>query len=309
MNLKPIVLITGATGAQGGSVARALLKSGEYVVRIFTRNGESEKARALELLGAEIFTGDLDDISSLKVAMQDAYAVFGLTNYWEHEEREFQHGKNLVDTVRELGIWHFVFSTQANYSRLSHDQIPVPQQDIKAALETYARSQNVPVTFVRMSFYYENFLELFPLQEDGSGLLEIGLPLGNSALPMASVEDLGGIVTTILDHPREYLGRTVSVIAESRTGREYADIMMRVLRRPVHYRHIPREEFAALDFPNANQWANLFEVQRLYIKPKKIDLIESYGLYPDLQGFESWLRKNRNKILVRKAETRKMYIY
>jgi hypothetical protein len=81
------------------------------------------------------------------------------------------------------------------------------------------------------------------------------------------------------------------------------------LRRPVHYRHIPREEFAALDFLNANQWANLFEVQRLYIKPKKIDLIESYGLYPDLQGFESWLRKNRNKILVRKAETRKMYIY
>ena len=86
MNHKQVILVTGATGAQGGSVAKALLKSKKYAVRILTRNRFSENALALQQAGAEITVGDLDSIESLKQAMDGAYGVFGVTNFREHFE-------------------------------------------------------------------------------------------------------------------------------------------------------------------------------------------------------------------------------
>jgi predicted dehydrogenase len=91
------VLVTGATGLQGGSVARHLLRSGKYNVRCLSRNTASDKARALRHAGGELVAGDLGDHASLKAAMAGCDVVFGVTNFWEHFERERQHGANLVD--------------------------------------------------------------------------------------------------------------------------------------------------------------------------------------------------------------------
>ncbi|KIC89751.1 NmrA family NAD(P)-binding protein [Flavihumibacter sp. ZG627] len=77
-----MILVTGATGAQGGSVAKALLEQGKFGVRVLTRNAGSEKALELAAAGAEIVTGDLDDKTSLLQAKQGVYGVFGLTNFW-----------------------------------------------------------------------------------------------------------------------------------------------------------------------------------------------------------------------------------
>src|ERR1700760_2410655 len=92
----PLILVTGATGAQGGSVAYALLQTGRFAVRCLTRNIASGKALALQQAGAQLVQGDLDDKQSLLRAMQGCYGVFGVTNFWEHYEKEFRLGENLV---------------------------------------------------------------------------------------------------------------------------------------------------------------------------------------------------------------------
>lgn len=298
-------MVIGATGAQGGSVAHALLHHGRFAVRILTRNPHSAQAIQLRHAGAQVVSGDLDDLDSLKQAMTGCYGVFGVTSYWEHFEQEYRHGKNLIDAVQRAGIRHFVMSTSGQYQALSQGKLSVPHHDLKAALEAYAKSLHLPATFVHMSFYYENFLHFFPLQKSSGDHYYFGFPQGDTKLPMASVADLGQVVATIFDHPFEYIGRVVNVVGENRSCAEYAAMMTKVLGREVRYRYIPRSVYASLGFPQAEEWANMFEVQRLYQPDHLLGLIESYALHPDMQTFEKWLVNHRaqfSMIAVEEAE-------
>jgi uncharacterized protein YbjT (DUF2867 family) len=296
MNQKKTILVTGATGAQGGSVARALLQQGKFHVRILTRDDTSMKAIALQQAGADIAIGNLEDVDSLHKAMKDVYGVFGVTCYDEHYEKEIQQGKNLVDAVKHSGVKHFIYSSSPNYHKLSRGEKSVPLHDIKAMIQEYTKSLGIPASFVHVAFYYENFINLFPLQRDRQNNLHFGFPQGNAKLAMASVADVGGVVATIFDYPVEYIGRTVGIVGEDRTCAEYAHIMSKVLRRNVYYHHIPRDIFIGVDYPQADAWADAFEVQRQYIHNHQLDLIESYGLNPRMQTFETWLEKNKVRI-------------
>lgn len=297
MQQKRKILVTGATGAQGGSVAKKLLSDGRFDVRIFTRNGKSTNATALQKAGAEIYSGDFNDVASLRSAMENVYGVFAVTDFEEHTEREIFHGKNLIDAAQYSGVEHFIYSSSPNYHKLSKGEHSVPQCDIKARLQEYTKSLKVPASFIHVSFYYENFIDLFPLQRDRHGNLHFGFPQGNTKLAMTSVTDVGGVVAKILDHPEQYLGRTVGVVAEDRPCEEYALLMSKALDQNVYYHHIPRDIFIGFDYSQADRWADVFEVQRRFIPDRHIDMIESYGLYPAMQTFETWLRHNKDKIL------------
>src|SRR5207245_11748942 len=97
---KKIIAVAGATGSQGGGLVRAILAdpSGEFSARALTRNVDSEKAKALAKLGAEVVTADVDDIESLKRAFKDAYGAFCITFFWEHcsPEKETAQARNLT---------------------------------------------------------------------------------------------------------------------------------------------------------------------------------------------------------------------
>ncbi len=280
MNNKQTILVAGATGAQGGSVARALLASGKFNVRILTRNPRSQNARALENAGAQVAKANLEDRQSLDRAMKDCYGVFGVTDFWEHYGNEFEQGNTLPD-----------------YNKLSAGQLSVPHCDLKAALKEYCKELKLPATFVQLAFYYENFLSFFPLQKQEDGSFSFGFPQGDTKLAMVSVEDLGPLVSTIFDHPREYIGRTVGVVGSDDTCAEYAAQMTEILGKKVRYQYIPRELYIAFGFPGAEELANMFEVQRLYIPERQLDLIESYGLNPQMQNFRTWLAANRSAFL------------
>ena len=293
MSQKPTVLITGATGAQGGSVARVLLANNKFNVRCLTRNTSSANAIALAESGAELVQGDLENVDSLKAAMEGCYAVFGVTNFWEHFENEYRQGKNLVDAVAQSNIKHFVFSTLPDYYKLSHGQFAVPHCDIKAALQQYTKDLKIPATFIHVAFYYENYVNFFPFQKAEDGNYYFGFPQGDTPLSMVSAEDLGGVVATILDFPHAYMVCTVGIVGEDRPCVEYAAIMSKVLGINIYYNHIPRDTYAAFGFPGAEELANMFEVQRLYIPSRRNSLIETYGLNPSTQTFEQWLHKNK----------------
>jgi uncharacterized protein YbjT (DUF2867 family) len=297
MQSKPIILVTGATGAQGGSVAETLLSDNKFTVRIFTRNPDSPQAIALEKAGAQIAVGDLNNIASIKKALQNVYGVFGVTNFWEHYESEYHLGKNLIDAVNQSDVKHFVFSALANYKKLSNGEFQVPHCDLKAELEDYTKDLKIPFTFIRVAFYYENFSGFLPLEEDINGNLHFGFPQGNTKLAMTSVTDVGGVVATIFDHPNEYIGRTVGVVGDDKPCAEYAYILSKALQRNVYYTPIPYARYAALGFPGVVELANMFEVQRRFIPDRLMDLIESYGLNPHMQTFETWVNENKQKLL------------
>ncbi|MBN1362805.1 MAG: NmrA/HSCARG family protein [Sedimentisphaerales bacterium] len=287
------ILVVGATGAQGGSAARHLLSRGKFAVRALTRHPDSDKAAALRKAGAEVVQGDLDDRESLRAALKGCYGAFGVTNFWEHFEQEYGEGKNLLDAVASAGLTHFVFSTLPYCKKISGGTLEVPHFDLKAQLEEYARRLKLNATFIHCAFYFENFLFFLPPKRQDDGTFAFGFPQGDVPLAGVSVEDMGSIVAPIFERPDEYLGKVVGIVGDDLTGAQYAEKMARILGNKVVYNHIPRETFASFGFPGAEDLANMFEFNRLYIPNRQADLHACRALNPKMQTFETWLKSHR----------------
>jgi uncharacterized protein YbjT (DUF2867 family) len=297
MTAKKRILVTGGTGAQGGSVARTLLAENNFTVRILTRNPQSEKALALQQAGAEVAAGDMDSMQSLLAAMEGCYGVYGVTNFWEHFGGEYQQGVNLIDAVKQSGIEHFVLHTLPGYSKLSSGKYPTPHCDIKAALQEYTISMGINASFVQIPFYYENFFSFFPPQPVDENTFAFGFPQGDTKLAMVSIEDLGSVVAAIFNNPTEYKGRVIGPVGADDTCAAYAAIMSKVLNMDICYNYIERDVYAASGFPGAEELANMFEVQRLYITSRQADLLESLALNPAMQSFEDWVTKHKERFM------------
>jgi len=290
------ILVTGATGAQGGSVARALLARG-FAVRALTRTPASDAAVALADAGAEVVRGDLGDRDTLAAAVEGCDGVFGLTNFWEHFGQEMEHGNNLIDAVAASAVRHFVTSTLPSYHALSGGELAVPHCDIKAQLEERTRALGIPATFVHVAFYYENFQSWFAPRAQADGTLGFGFPQGDTPLAAVSVEDVGGVVASIFEQRERFLGKTVGVVGDNLPCAEYADAMSRLTGRRVVYQHIPREVFASFGFPGAEELANMFDCQRRFIPERKADVALSRELFPRIRTFDEWLAGHAESLL------------
>lgn len=290
------ILVIGATGAQGGSVARNLLARGKYAVRALTRKPDSEAAQALRALGAEIVNGDLDDVASLRAALEGVYGVYGVTNYWEHFDREEVQGRNLVNAVAEAKVQHFIFSTLPPIAKETNGALKSPHFDIKAGHEDLARSLGIPSTFIHVPFYYENFLYFFPPRPAGDGTYQFGFPNGDTPLAAMSVEDVGAIVAPMFEEPSKWIGRVVKLAGDEIPPADYAAIMSRATGATIRYAYVPREVFAALGFPGAEDLADMFEYYRLHIPSRLRDIEACRALAPELQSFETWVTRNAGKL-------------
>lgn len=293
---RPVILVTGATGAQGGSVARHLLERDVFAVRALTRDPRGRQAEVLRELGADVVQGNLDDINSLRAAMGGCYGVYGVTNFWEHFDREYEHGINLVDAVADAGVGHFVFSTLPSCVDITGGALPVPHFDLKAKMEAYARQQDLPATYVHLAFFFDNFLNFTKPQKQADGTYSFGFPQGETLLAGIGAEDIGGAVATIFERRDEYLGQTVYLVGDDITADEYASIMTKLTGRTVRYNYIPRDAFAALGFPSAEEIANMFEFYRTFVPSRQTDLAHTRELYAPVQTFETWLSKNTAKL-------------
>lgn len=288
---QPVILVTGASGTRGGSVARALLREKRFGVRIVTCDPASHSAQVFKRAGAELVKADYNDRESLVRAMEGCNGVFAAPRLAEDADTILRQGKNLVDAVRLAGIRHFVLQSSPDYKKISHGQFAVPRYDSLALLEEYARRAGIPATFLHPGFFYENFLDFFPLQKDNNGDYYFGFPQGDTPLAMTSVEDLGRIAAGVFNEPVTTLGKTIGVVGADETCETYAAILSKMLKRNIYYTYIPRNIYAAYDFEGAEELANMFEVQRLFVPERKKEMEESYRLNPAMQSFEEWISR------------------
>jgi len=291
------ILVTGATGAQGGSVVKHLLKrKNQYQIKGLTRTPDSDAAKELTRWGVEVVQGDLADKQSIINALEDCQYIFGVTNFWEHFDTELQHGYNLIDAVAQSSIEHFVLSTLPSADKLSGGTLPVPHFETKAKMEAYCRTKTgFNYTFVHPAFYFENFLYFFPPQKKEDNTYEFGFPQGDTPLAGIAIENLGGIVCPIFDNTSAYVGKIVGAVSEDLTGYQYAEQMTEVLGVKVQYNDIPRDVFASFGFPGAEDLANMFTMNKLHILNRTEDIKLSHKLYPKIKSFSQWLNENKDK--------------
>jgi uncharacterized protein YbjT (DUF2867 family) len=230
---KKIIAVTGATGAQGGGLAHAILDepSGEFAVRAITRDPGKDAARALADRGAGVVQADLDDEASLRSAFDGAYGAYCLTNFWEHfsGERETAQGGNLARAAAAAGVEHAIWSTFEDTRKsipLDDDRMPTLQEkykvvhfDAKADANHFFTNAGVPTTFLLTSFYWENFI-FFGLgpKRGKDGVLAVTYPMGDKKLPSIAVQDIGKCAYGIFKRGGELVGQTVG-IASTRPAR------------------------------------------------------------------------------------------
>ena len=308
-----LITVFGATGAQGGGLARAILedRDGGFAVRAVTRHVDSDKARALSAAGAEVVAADLDDEASLVRAMQGAHGAFCVTNYWEHFSpgKELAQARNLAQAAKAAGIAHAIWSTLEDTRQrvpLSDDRMPtlmerykVPHLDTKGEADAFFREAGVPTTFLRTSFYWDNLIHFGMAPKPGAdGVLEFVLPMDDAKLPGIAAEDIGRCAYGIFKAGDEFIGRTVGIAGEHLSGAEMAAAMARAFGRDVRHASVSPAQYRAFGFPGADDLGNMFQYKRDFESDFRAprDVEASRRLNPRLQSFAQWLQANLARI-------------
>jgi len=239
-----VILVSGATGTQGGAVARELARRG-YTVHGLTRNPESEAARALAALGVEMVRGDFDDSASLDAALTGVYGAFSVQQYRGiGVEGEIRQSKAFADAAKRAGVQHFVY-TSVSKARLGTG---VPQFESKREIENYIRSLDIPYTIIRPASFMSTFQNLREAAQ--SGLIRGPLPADLARVYIAPA-DIGRFAAEAFDDPDGWIGREISIAGDRITYAEIAAAMTRVLKHPVVYEQIPWAEYSASATPTA----------------------------------------------------------
>jgi uncharacterized protein YbjT (DUF2867 family) len=232
-----MILVSGATGRQGGAVARELLERG-FGVRALTRDPEKPEAKDLADRGAEVVGGDLDDRSSLERVLEGVHGVFSVQNFWETGyKREVQQGTNLADAAKGAGVTQLVYSSVGS----AHRETGLAHFESKWEVEEHVRGSGVPYTILRPVFFMQN-REVFGRDQILGGTL--AQPLDpNKPFQTVAVEDIGVFAAMAFEDPEEWIGREVDLAGDEMTMPEYAEMFSRVIGREVNFYQVPWDLF------------------------------------------------------------------
>ncbi len=310
---KKIIAVVGATGTQGGGLAHAILNEprGTFAVRALTRNVNSDKAKELAKLGAEVVAADIDNATSLKLAFDGAYGVYCVTFFWEHclPEKEMAQAAAMARAAKNAGVKHVIWSTLEDTrkcvpirdSRMPTimDKYKVPHFDGKGASNDAFRHIGLPTTYLLTSLYWENLIYLGMGHKKGpDGMLAITLPMGDKRLPGIAAEDIGKCAFGIFKRGVEFIGRTIGIAGGNLTGVQMATALTRALGQKVIYNDVPPDEYRRLDLPAAEDLGNMFQFMRDFetdfCAARNVEL--SRSLNPGLLSFDTWLAKNKDHI-------------
>ncbi len=273
-----LVLVIGATGQQGGAVARRLLQRG-FAVRAFTRDAEKPAAKELANLGAEVVDGDLEDRPSLDRALGGVNGVFSVQNFWEAGyEREVRQGKGLADAAKAAGVAHFVYSSVGS----AHRETSIPHFESKWEVEEHVREIGLPYTVLRPVFFMQNWGMMGDMVLGGT----LAQPLDpDKPFQQVAVEDIGAFAALAFENPDTWIGREVDLAGDERTMPEIAEAFSQVTGREVNYYQVPWDQFEEQmgeELAVMYRWFNDYGCE--------VDIAALRSEYPELTTFEQFLR-------------------
>jgi len=271
------ILVTGATGQQGGSLARLLLQK-KHKVHALTRNTQSTAAQDLRNRGAKILKGDLDDSDSLKRAVKDVQSIFLMgTPFEDGTEDEIRRGKLMADIAKENNIDNIVYSSVANADK----NTGIPHFESKYKVEQHIKNLGIPYTIIGPAFFMENLL--------GSGLEQgqLALPLSPSTiLQQSALENIAEFTALVLERRKPFLGKRIDIASDEVTGEQAAKILSNELGQRIRYVPVPLEQVY-----QANQ-----DMARMYDWYENggtgIEISALHQEYPEVNwlSFKDWAR-------------------
>jgi uncharacterized protein YbjT (DUF2867 family) len=310
MGIKRVIAVVGATGKQGGSLARAILgdRDGDFALRVLTREPSCDRAQALAQCGADVVYADADDLGSLKRAFAGAYGAYCMTDFWGGHgdpERERVQGATMAEAARCVGVQHVIWSTLEDtrrYVPLDDPRMPtllgkykVPHYDGKGEADNAFRGLGVPTTFFLTSFYWENLLHFsgMGLRKQADGELVFAMPMGDKKLPGIAVDDLGLCALGVFKQAGS-AGETIGVAGEHPTCAQMAASLASVLGRCVRYMDVDPLEFRTWDFPWAPELSNMLQFKRdfqsVFCGNRSVERSREFN--PGLQTFDQWLARH-----------------
>src|SRR4051794_8312369 len=279
------ILVTGATGQQGGSLARLLLQK-KHKVYALTRNTQSSAAQDLRNRGANIMKGDLDDSDSLKSAVKNVESVFLMgTPFEDGTEGETRRGKLMADIAKENNIEHLVYSSVANADK----NTGIPHFESKYKVEQHIKNLQIPYTIIGPTFFMENLL--------GQGLRQgqLALPLSPSTiLQQSALNNIAEFSALVLERRDLFLGKRIDIASDEVTGEQIAKILSKESGLHIRYVQIPLDRV----YQSNEDMARMYE---WYEKiGTGIDIPRLHQEYPEVNWltFKNWAEnQNWNEFL------------
>lgn len=287
MPTSKLVLVTGATGNQGGAVVQALVKQGNQV-RALTRNPTSPAAKRLSEQGVEISRGDFTEHDSLVKAMKGVDAVYAMATPTQSVAIETAQGIAITDAAKATGVGHLVYSSVASADRGTG----VPHFDSKHEIEKHVLSSGVPYTIIAPVFFMDNLLQPWVTPGLRQGKLAMAMP-GTRSLQQIAVADIGAFAAAVIERRDTVFGRRIDIAGDELTGDEAAAILSKVTSRDIRYEGYPADVLRAQSedmalmfewFDNTGYAADIKSLRRDFSEVKWHD-------------FEAWARQQDWSVL------------
>lgn len=272
------ILVTGATGRQGGSTARHLLEDG-WRVRALTRDPGKPVAQELERLGADVVRGDLDDPASVDRAVAGCHGVFSVQDFYQAGlEGEVRQGTRLADAAKAAGVKHFVYPSVSAANRGTG----IPHFETKRRIEEHLSSLDLPHTILRPVFFMDNFLSSGLRESIESGKLSLAVR-PDRTLQMIAVRDIGAIAAAVFGESEKFLGKSIDLAGDELTLPDACRALSTALGREVRY-----EEADLVDLERSSpvvgkmfRWFNEVGYQ--------VDIATVRQILPRLSDFHAWV--------------------
>lgn len=273
-----IILVSGATGQQGGAVAWHLLDQG-FHVRALTRNPNQDAAQNLVNAGAEIVEGNFDDPDSINRALDGVYGAYSVQTRTSGTEKEIKQGKAFAEAAKTAGVEHFVYSSVGGAERSTG----IPHFDSKWEIEEHIRSLDLPATILRPVYFMSNWFRLKDAILDG----QLPQPLSpETPLQQIAVDDIGAFAALAFSNPAEWLGRAIEIAGDELTMKETAEAFGHALNRDVKYIQVPWDDFENQAGKESSIMYHWFEEHGY-----ETDIEALRQIHPNLKNLPSFLSK------------------
>jgi uncharacterized protein YbjT (DUF2867 family) len=234
MSNKRSVLVTGATGQQGGAVAHALL-SREHRVKALTRKPDSDAARRLASAGAEIVVGDLGDAASIAKAANSVDTMYLMGNGYEAGvEEEIRQGIIAADAAKAAGVGHLIYSSVADADK----KTGIPHFESKYLVEKHVAELGIPYTISAPVAFMENFVAPWSIGGLSQGTHAFAMP-PKRVLQLVALADIGAFVAALVERREQAFGKRFDFAGDELSGEEQAKILSQAIGRPISYQEIP----------------------------------------------------------------------